>query len=69
MNRRLYCVYNFLEIRPEQVFKSSVTLKPGKYTVGTEFIREGKGEYGESLGTTKLYVDKKVVAKGPMKTA
>ena len=67
-NQRLYYVYNFLGIKPEQVFKSSVTLRPGKYTVGMEFIREGKGEYGESLGTTKLYVDEKVVAEGPMKT-
>jgi len=67
-NRRLYYVYNFLGIKPEQVFKSSVVLKPGKYTLGMEFIREDKGEYGESLGTTKLYVNEKVMAKGPMKT-
>jgi arylsulfatase len=67
-NRRLYYVYNFLGIKPEQVFKSSVVLKPGKYTLGMEFIREDKGEYGESIGTTKLYVNEKVVAEGPMKT-
>ena len=67
-NRRLYYVYNFLGIKPEQVFKSSVVLKPGKYTLGMEFIREDKGEYGESLGRTKLYVNEKVVAEGPMKT-
>ena len=67
-NRRLYYVYNFLGIKPEQVFKSSIPLKPGKYTLGMEFVREDKGEYGESLGTTKLYIDEKVVAEGPMKT-
>ena len=67
-NRRLYYVYNFLGIKPEQVFKSSVLLKPGKYTLGMEFTREEKGEYGESLGTTKLYVNDRVVAQGPMKT-
>ncbi len=67
-NRRLHYVYNFLGIKPEQVFKSSVPLKPGKYTLGMEFVREDKGEYGESLGTTKLYIDEKVVAQGPMKT-
>ena len=33
-----------------------------------EFIREGKGEHGESLGQMKLYIDDKVVASGPMKT-
>jgi arylsulfatase len=59
-------VYNFLGIKPEQHFVSPV-LKPGKYTLGMEFIREGKGQYGESLGKTKLYVNEKVVAEGPMK--
>jgi arylsulfatase len=32
-----------------------------------EFKRERAGEYGESLGTTVLYVDGKEVAKGPMR--
>jgi len=32
-----------------------------------EFTRERAGQYGESLGTTVLYVDGKEVAKGPMK--
>ena len=39
-----------------------------KYTLGMEFIREQAGEHGESLGKTKLYVNEKVVAEGPMKT-
>ena len=42
-------------------------LKPGKYTLGMEFIREGAGQHEESLGTTKLYVNDKVVAEGPMR--
>jgi len=33
-----------------------------------EFIREKAGEHRESLGTTKLYVNDKVVAEGPMRT-
>jgi arylsulfatase len=33
-----------------------------------EFIREGAGKHGESLGKTKLYVNDKVVAEGPMRT-
>jgi arylsulfatase len=33
-----------------------------------EFVRERAGQYGESHGTTKLYVNEKVVAQGDMKT-
>ena len=66
-NKKLYYVYNFLGIKPEQKFISA-DLKPGKYTVGMEFIREKTGEHGESLGKTKLYVNDKVVAEGPMRT-
>jgi len=35
--------------------------------VGMEFVREKAGPNGESLGKTKLYVNEKVVAQGPMK--
>jgi len=59
-------VYNFLGIRPEQTFVSEA-LKPGKYTLGMEFIREGMGKFHESLGQTKLYVNEQVVAEGPMR--
>ena len=54
-------------IKPEQVFVSDV-LKPGKYTLGMEFTKESTGDHGEPIGTTKLYVNDKVVASGPMKT-
>jgi arylsulfatase A-like enzyme len=66
-NKKLYYVYNFLGIPPEQQFVSS-ELKPGKYTLGMEFIRKAAGEHHESTGTTKLYVNDKVVAEGPMRT-
>jgi arylsulfatase A-like enzyme len=66
-DKKLYYVYNFLGIKPEQKFVSP-ELKPGKYTLGMEFARERAGEHNESLGTTKLYVNDKVVAEGPMKT-
>ena len=66
-DRKLYYVYNFLGIKPEQQFVSS-ELKPGKYTLGMEFIREGAGKHHESTGKTKLYVNDKVVAEGPMRT-
>jgi arylsulfatase len=66
-DKKLYYVYNFLGIKPEQKFISH-ELTPGKYTLGMEFTREGEGKYHESTGTTKLYVNEKVVAEGPMKT-
>lgn len=67
-DKKLYYVYNFLGIKPEQVFISNTTLKPGKYTLGMEFVREKAGEYGESLGNTKLYINETVVAEGSMRT-
>ena len=63
---KLHYVYNFLGIKPEQEFTSD-TLEPGTRTLGVEFVREGAGEHGESVGTAKLYVDDKVVAEGPMR--
>jgi arylsulfatase A-like enzyme len=67
-DKKLYYVYNFLGIRPEQVLVSSETLKPGKYAVGAEFTREKAGQYYESMGTMKLYINDKVVAEEPFRT-
>jgi Arylsulfatase A and related enzymes len=64
---KLHYVYNFLGIKPEQKFVSE-KLKPGRQTLGMEFIREGAGEHGESLGTTTLYVGEQVAAQGKMRT-
>lgn len=64
---KLHYVYNFLGIQPEQQLVSEA-LKPGKYTLGMEFIRESAGEYAESIGKAKLYVNEKAVAEGPWKT-
>jgi arylsulfatase A-like enzyme len=66
-DRKLHYVYNFLGIKPEQQFVSP-EIKPGKYTLGMEFIRDKAGPHGESLGKTRLYVNDKVVAEGDMKT-
>ncbi len=63
---KLHYVYNFLGIPPEQTFVSE-PLTPGPHTLGMEFIREGAGQYKESVGTTRLYVDDTVVAEGPMR--
>lgn len=40
----------------------------GKHTLGMEFTRESAGKYGESVGTTTLYVDGMAVASSPMRT-
>ncbi|HYA30732.1 MAG TPA: arylsulfatase [Acidobacteriota bacterium] len=66
-DKKLHYVYNFLGIKPEQDFVSP-ELKPGKYTFGMEFIREKAGEHHESIGRTKLYVNDKLVAEGPVRT-
>jgi arylsulfatase len=66
-DKKLYYVYNFLGIKPEQQFVSP-ELKLGKYTLGMEFKRETAGKYQESMGRTTLYVNDKGVAEGPMRT-
>lgn len=66
-DHKLHYVYNFLGIKPEQKFVSG-ELKPGKYTLGMEFIRDKAGKYGESIGKATLYVNEKIVAQGEMKT-
>ena len=38
------------------------------YTLGMEFTKESMGTYHESHGTTKLYVNDKVAAEGPMRS-
>ena len=65
-DKKLYYVYNFLGIKPSSNWYQRV-LKPGKYTVGMEFIKEKAGEHNESIGTAKLYVNDKEVAQGPMR--
>jgi len=65
-DKKLHYVYNFLGIPPEQDFVGPV-LTPGKHTVGMEFTRDKAGQFHESIGSTKLYVNDKVVAEGPMR--
>jgi arylsulfatase A-like enzyme len=65
-DQKLYYVYNFLGIKPEQKFVSG-KLTAGKHALGVAFTREKAGKYGESLGKTQLFVDDKVVAEGPMR--
>ena len=65
-DHKLYYIYNFLGIKPEQVLVSGA-LKPGRYTFGMEFTKEKVGEHNESIGVAKLYVNDKMVAQGPMR--
>jgi arylsulfatase len=65
--KKLWYVYNFLGIPPEQQFVSD-PIEPGKHVLGMEFVKESVGEYGETHGTTTLYVDDEAVASGPMRT-
>jgi arylsulfatase A-like enzyme len=67
-DKKLYYVYNFLGIAPEQKLVSPAPLTPGKHTLGMEFTRTGEGKQGEALGTAKLYVDDKVVAEAQIRT-
>ena len=66
-DQKLYYVYNFLGVPPEQEFVSG-KLEPGKYVLGMEFTKESMGQYHEAHGTTKLYVNEDVVATGTMRT-
>lgn len=67
-DNKLFYVYNFLGIEPEQVFGSDVELEPGIYTFGVDFEKTGTGEHSESLGELKLYIDENVVASGDMRS-
>ena len=64
----LYYVYNFLGIPPEQQFVSPGPVPTGKHIFGAEFTKESTGQYGESHGTLRLYIDDNLVASGPMRT-
>jgi arylsulfatase len=66
-DRKLWYVYNFLGVPPEQQFVSE-PLEPGKHVLGMEFAKESTGDHGESHGTTTLFVDEQAVASGPMRT-
>ena len=66
-DRRLYYVYNFLGIEPEQKLVSDV-LVPGPHTLGVAFTREKTGQHGESIGKAELFIEDKVVASCEMRT-
>jgi hypothetical protein len=59
--------YNFLGIPPEQRI-SGAAPGPGKHVIGIEFTKKRMGQYHESYGPLKLYVDDKVVAESEIRT-
>ena len=66
-DQKLFYVYNFLGIPPEQMLVSN-GLKPGTYLLGMEFKRETAGKFGESHGRARLYINQKVVAEAQLRT-
>jgi arylsulfatase len=64
---RLFYVYNFLGIPPEQRLVCAAP-SLGKHVVGVEFTKGDTGGPSESRGTMKLYVDDTVAAEGAFRT-
>jgi arylsulfatase len=64
---KLYYVYNFLGIPPEQRLIIEAP-KSGTHIVGVEFTKARAGQYHESYGPAKLYVDDKVAAQAEIRT-
>src|SRR4029077_10641609 len=67
-DRRLWYVYNFIGIPPEQQIVSEREIEPGQHVLGMEFVKESVGDRHETLGTARLYIDDEVVAEAPLKT-
>lgn len=59
--------YNFLGIPPE-VRISALAPRSGRHIVGVDFKKERMGEYHESYGPLKLYIDDRVVAEQEIRT-
>jgi arylsulfatase len=62
---KLYYVYNFLGIEEQKFVADGLT--PGRHVFGVEFDRQSVDDENQPRGVTKLYVDDKVVAEGPMR--
>jgi arylsulfatase len=60
-------VFNFLGIPPEQRV-SAPAPRSGRHVVGVEFTKESQGEYRESHGPLKLYIDDQVVGEDQIRT-
>ena len=67
-DKKLHYVYNFLGIQPEQTVHLAGTQAGQIHAGHGVHAKESLGEYHETHGQTKLYVNDKVVAEGPMRT-
>ncbi len=66
-DNKVYFVYNFLGIPPEQKLVCAAP-GSGKHIIGVEFTKEKMSEKSETLGTMKLYIDGKMMAEAPFRT-
>ncbi len=64
---RIFFVYNFLGVSPEQRLTVAAPAL-GTHIVGVEFVKKSISPKLETLGQMKLYLDDKVVAEGPFRT-
>jgi len=64
---KLFFIYNFLGIPPEQRLVCDAP-KLGKHVVGVEFVKERISEHLEALGQMTLYVDEEVAAQAAFRT-
>ncbi|HKS09878.1 MAG TPA: arylsulfatase [Pyrinomonadaceae bacterium] len=64
---KIFFVYNFLGIPPEQRLTCDAPAS-GKHIVGVEFIKDSTTKKLETLGQMKLYLDDKLVAEGSFRT-
>ncbi len=64
---KLFYVYNFLGVPPEQRLVCEAP-KLGKHVVGGEFVKEKVTPLGEAMGQMTLYVDEEVAAQGAFRT-
>ena len=67
-DRKLWYVYNFIGIPPEQVLVSPEEVGTGAHVLGVEFTKESVGSRDEAIGTATLHVDDQAVAKEPWRT-
>ena len=67
-DKKLHYVYNFLGIQPEQQFVVAGAEARQVHARHGVHAREGRASTTSRIGTTKLYVNDKVVAEGPMRT-
>ncbi|MBV9577840.1 MAG: hypothetical protein JO057_04535 [Chloroflexi bacterium] len=66
-NGALTYAYNFLGVPPEWRATGAAPTS-GRHIVGVEFTKQRTGEFHESYGPLKLYVDDRVVAEAELKT-